>query len=469
MTDDLAVGRRGPKPGAPSAAERSGGAQDDGSTCPVGRADSPTRRGEAPSGEDARETLQALRLWSLPGVGAVRFRRLVDRFGSPGEALAAPAAAFASIAGGEAASARAEAGRGDGDAHRVAAQCRQLDVRVLAYGGPEYPARLGDLPDPPALLFARGRAGLLAGPCAAVVGSRRATAYGRRTARAIGAALAAQDRCVVSGMALGIDGEAHRGALPGPTVAVLGSGVDVAAPPRHARLHEHILEAGAVVSEHPPGTPAAPGHFPARNRIIAALAQDVVVVEASLRSGALITAEFALDLGREVHAVPGPIDRPTSQGANQLIAEGANVVLDASLGTAAGQPEPKPRDPELRALLAVVPSRPFTLDELSVLADQPIEAVSAAATALQLQGFLVIARDGRFVKTPGRPAGILRERPRARAADRPPMHRRPSATQSAVRHAPPAVRHAPPTVRHAAGCPPCTASHPPRTAEAFPS
>lgn len=369
--------------------------------------------GRAPAREDARATFHALRLRSLPGVGTVRFRRLVDRFGRPGEALAAPGEAFASIAGREAEAARSEAAWGDG-AREVAAQCRRLGVRALVYGGHGYPARLGDLPDPPSLLFVLGRARLLAADCAAVVGSRRATAYGRRTARGIGAALAARGVCVVSGMALGIDGEAHRGALPGPTVAVLGSGVDVVAPASHARLHERIRHAGAVVSEHPPGTPPAACHFPARNRIIAALAQDVVVVEASTRSGALITSEFALDLGREVHAVPGPIDRPTSQGANQLIADGANVVLDAALGGDAAPPEPAPRDPELKALLAAVPPHPFTLDELAVLAGRPIEAVSAGATALQLQGFLVLARDGRFVKTPGRPAGLLRERPRGR-------------------------------------------------------
>ncbi len=361
------------------------------------------------SADAASETFHALLLRDLPGVGAVRFRRLVDRFGSPSGALAAPARAFEQIAGREASDAR----RADAPAARASAlaeRCAELGARVLAYGGPEYPARLGDLPDPPPVLFVLGRAGLLNRDCAAVVGSRRATAYGRRVARRLGAALVERGGCVISGMALGIDAEAHWGALPGPTVAVLGSGVDVAAPARNASLYDKIAASGAVASEYAPGTDAAPGHFPARNRIIAALAAEVVVVEASARSGALITAEIALDLGREVHAVPGPIDRPTSQGTNRLLADGAGVVLDASLGAGAAPDEAMPSDPELRELLSALPAGPVSLDEFAALAGQPVETLAASVTVLQLQGFVAATRDGRFMRTPGGRPGVVRER-----------------------------------------------------------
>lgn len=364
-----------------------------------------------PAGPRRPAATDALRLRDLPGVGPARFRRLVDRFGSPAAALAAPAAAFAEIAGREALEARGREGSAT-RARALAGRCAELGIQTLAYGGAGYPARLGDLSAPPSMLFVLGRAGLLEEPCAAVVGSRRATAYGRRVARRLGAALVERGRCVVSGMALGIDAEAHWGALPGPTIAVLGSGVDVVAPVRNASLYERIAESGAVVSEYAPGTQAAPAHFPARNRIIAALAAEVVVVEASLRSGALITADAALDLGREVHAVPGPIDRITSQGANQLLADGAGIVVDASLG-ARDDDQPAPGDPELRALLAVFPGRPVSLDELAALADRPAEALSAPVTVLQLQGFVAATRDGRFMRTPGGPATVVRERPRS--------------------------------------------------------
>ena len=359
--------------------------------------------------EPLGDSLDALLLRALPGVGAVRFRHLVDRFGSPAEALAAPRSMFAKIAGEEATQARADGSR-VGQASRVAERCEAMGVRVLAYGTCGYPARLGELARPPAALFVLGNPDLLAEDCVAVVGSRRATAYGRRVARRIGRAFAGRGRCVVSGLALGIDAEAHRGALPGPTVAVLGSGVDVPAPASNAGLYERIVSIGAVVSEYEPGVQAAPGHFPARNRIIAALSADVVVVEASLRSGALITAEIALDLGREVHAVPGPIDRLTSQGTNQLVADGAGVVLDADLA-AAEQASPKPPEPELRAILEALPARPVTLDQISRQAGESVDAVAASVTVLELRGLLAQTRDGRFMRTPGRRDGLVRERP----------------------------------------------------------
>lgn len=346
----------------------------------------------------------ALALRDLPGVGASRFRALIDRFGSSRAALEAGDADFAEVAGKAAAEKR---GRTPAEWVRdTLAECAAGGIAVLVYGGRGYPPALGNLGAPPSVLFARGRTGLLRDPGVAIVGSRRATAYGRRVARRLGARLAGQGRCVVSGMAMGIDAAAHRGALPGPTAAVLGSGVDVVSPPRNERLYRQIVESGVVVSEYAPGVRAEPHHFPTRNRIIAALAGDVVIVEASQRSGALITAGIALDLGREVHAVPGPIDRPTSEGTNRLIADGAGVIVDASLDDTLRQAAPPPEEPGLRQLLDVIPAAPVTVEEVALAAARPVEEVATSMTVLEIRGYLTPTRDGRVMRTPGR-AGVL--------------------------------------------------------------
>lgn len=344
-----------------------------------------------------------MRLRELPGLGPVRFRRLVDHFGSPGAALKANATEFSGFAGRRAAAAL----HGDGAAVRaeeIVARCGAAGIGLLVYGTPGYPSSLESLRGPPSVLFFVGRAELLRRPCVAVVGSRRATAYGRRIARRLGAHLAGQGHCVVSGMAMGIDAEAHRGALPGPTAAVLGSGVDVVSPPRNASLYRRIREDGVIVSEYAPGVRAEPHHFPARNRIIAALATDIVIVEASKRSGALITADIALDLGREVHAVPGPIDRPTSEGTNRLIFDGAGVIVDTGPGNAFTGEEPLPAEQDLRTLLLAVPPAPVTLEELAKATKIPVEEVATSVTVLEIRGYLTPTRDGRVMRTPGRRA-----------------------------------------------------------------
>ncbi len=369
--------------------------------------------------------IDALTLQGLPGIGAGRFRALVDHFGSPSSALNASLSEFAAVArmgrvrrGGASGNKRREARTPDAtsgrrsaerEAHAVRRKCLADGIAVLVYGGPGYPATLNALPDPPPVLFALGNTELLGRPCVAIVGSRRATAYGRRVARGIGSHLAGRGRCVVSGMAMGIDAEAHRGALPGPTAAVLGSGVDVVSPPRNRALYGRIREHGVVVSEFLPGVGAAPHHFPRRNRIIAALAADVVIVEASHRSGALITAEIALDLGREVHAVPGPIDRPTSQGTNRLISDGAGVILEVGAGDVLHDACALPEEPELRALLEALPAAPVTVEEVAALSGRLPQEVAPVLTILELRGHLTPTRDGRVMRTPGRGAGMVRE------------------------------------------------------------
>ena len=203
-------------------------------------------------------------------------------------------------------------------------------VAVIDYNDGRYPVALKSLYDPPPILFARGDPSLLGSPSIAVVGTRGATRYGLRVSGWLGSVMAREGIAVVSGMARGIDTEAHRGCLDGggETIAVLGTGIDVAYPPENRGLMERIAEAGCVVTEFPPGTPGLRQHFPRRNRIISGLSLGTVVVEAPQRSGALITAEFALDQGKTVFAVPGEIWSRNSLGPHALIRDGAVPVFD---------------------------------------------------------------------------------------------------------------------------------------------
>jgi DNA processing protein len=201
--------------------------------------------------------------------------------------------------------------------------------RRLARADARYPAALREMPDAPATLYVCGRLLETDALAVAIVGSRRATFYGLDVAETLAADLAARGVTIVSGLARGIDAAAHRGALRvgGRTIAVLGSGADVIYPAEHRRLAAEIAERGAVLSQFAPGTPPLPQNFPARNRVIAALSLAVVVVEAAERSGSLITARLAAELGREVLAVPGRITAPESRGANRLIQDGAAVAM----------------------------------------------------------------------------------------------------------------------------------------------
>ena len=205
------------------------------------------------------------------------------------------------------------------------------EIAVITRACDEYPAQLAAVPSAPETLYVRGRIVADDAFAVAIVGSRRATPYGLDVAERLGAALGARGVTVVSGLARGIDSAAHRGALEsgGRTIAVLGSGVDVIYPPENRRLAGRIVEAGAVISQFAPGTRPLPYHFPERNRVIAGLALAVVVVEAAEKSGALITAGFAAELGREVLAVPGRVSSPESRGAHRLIQDGAGLVQDA--------------------------------------------------------------------------------------------------------------------------------------------
>ncbi|NCB29165.1 MAG: DNA-protecting protein DprA [Clostridia bacterium] len=218
-------------------------------------------------------------------------------------------------------------------ADRIAADCDRLGVTILAQTDAGYPDRLRQIADPPVVLYVRGALpDLDRVACVSVVGKRKASAYGLVAARKLSAALSRAGFVIVSGMAAGVDGAANRAAIEagGTTVAVLGCGIDVCYPPEHRRLMEDIALSGALVSEYPPGTPPERHHFPARNRIISGMTPGTLVIEAGRGAGSLITADCALEQGRDVFAVPGLIDMPSFEGSNDLIASGAaRLVQDA--------------------------------------------------------------------------------------------------------------------------------------------
>jgi DNA processing protein len=269
-------------------------------------------------------------------------------------------------------------------------------ARLLVRGDADYPERLLDLPDPPNLLFAIGALEQLAAPCVAIVGTRRATSYGERVTAELAGALARAGATIVSGMARGIDGVAHRAALAagGCTAAVLGTGVDVAYPVAHRALHAEIAARGVLLSEELPGDRASGGSFPKRNRIIAALARATIVVEAPHRSGALITANHALELNRGVAGVPGPIDVPQSAGANALFRDGAIIITDvadalALVGISAPSVRGRARaltDGAQLAIWQALEAPAPDLDSLATRASLPARECLAAVTALELDG-----------------------------------------------------------------------------------
>lgn len=274
--------------------------------------------------------------------------------------------------------------------------------RSLRRGEEDYPERLLDAPHPPRVLWAEGDLSLLDRPCVAIVGTRRATAYAERVARELGRVLALAGAAVVSGLARGVDACAHRGALDveGATVAVLGTGLDVVFPKAHARLQHTIGERGLLLSELEPSDAAHGGSFPERNRIIAALCVATIVVEGGHQSGALITARHALEIGRSVGAVPGPIDVPQSAGSNRLLADGAVVIAamaDALLLAGLVAPlrvSDLPEQGAERRLWDALASGPADLDTLCTRAALPAHEGMAALTALEVRGMIECALSG---------------------------------------------------------------------------
>ncbi len=266
-----------------------------------------------------------------------------------------------------------------------------------------YPEMLRAIYDPPYIIYYRGDISILNKFCLAVVGSRVATSYGKKQAARFARELAGEGMVVVSGMARGIDTEAHRGALEvdGKTAAVLGSGIDIIYPRENQNLYDQIVQEGVVLSEFAPGTRPEPGNFPARNRTISGLSHGVLVVEAKQRSGALITADFALEQGRDVFAIPGPITSPNSAGTNQLIKQGACLVASiedvlhdygwnepSRLSSAQGQLSFAPCSEEETAVIEALALETMSFDQLLQTSKLGSGSLSALLLKLELEGII---------------------------------------------------------------------------------
>jgi DNA processing protein len=347
-----------------------------------------------------------LALTRIKGLGCISFKKLASHFADPTQALSATAAELSAIEG-------IDRNVVDGllaftqwdEVEQEVQRASRAGVKIIPFGSGIYPARLRSIADPPPCLYVKGEIRQEDDKAVAVIGTRSASHYGRRVARDLCRGLASLGFTVISGMARGIDGVAHDAALNsgGRTIAVLGSGVDRAYPPEHQKLYQRISENGAVISELPLGAPPLAFNFPARNRLISGLSVGVVVVEATEKSGSLITAAIALEQGREVFAVPGEVGSSRSRGGHRLIRQGAKLVesVDDILEEIA--PQLVARDRQAAALARTLPvdAQPETrkifdlLQERSLHIDEVIEAsgfstsrVSQILLELELQGFL---------------------------------------------------------------------------------
>ena len=288
----------------------------------------------------------------------------------------------------------------------------QQNNGVLTFNDTNYPLQLKEIADPPPILFVRGNPDLLSLPQIAIVGSRNPSALGKETAFSFARTLSLYGFVITSGMALGIDGASHRGALyaNGYTVAVAGTGLDRVYPARHKELATEIVNTGVMISEFPPGTTAKANHFPRRNRIISGLCQGLLVVEAAKQSGSLITARMALEQNREVFAIPGSIHNPLARGCNALIREGAKLVettqdILEELNQYYQQDEKllplttqSTLDLEQQTLLNRVMFSPTSIDHLVENTGESVEAISSMLLILELQGYLEATAGGCYVR-----------------------------------------------------------------------
>jgi len=350
------------------------------------------------------EVLARLQLWLSPGIGPLNYRHLMEAAGSAQAAVAAFPALVARAGRAKSASlADPAAARAERDS------IRRAKARPLCHGTADYPPLLNQIEGAPPILVARGNPALAAQNPIAIIGARNASPAGLRLARQFAATLATAGHAVVSGLARGIDAAAHQAALAahGPTIGVIASGIDIAYPPEHAALQEQIAREGLLLSDVPCGTEPIARRFPARNRVIAGLSLGVVVAEAAPGSGTLLTATMAIEMGREVMAIPGsPLD-PRSRGCNGLIRDGAILVQDpedvielltgftgAARYDARAEPTPTPPSENLppadlaEALLALLSPVPMPVDELIRLAAAPTAEVQMALIELELAALI---------------------------------------------------------------------------------
>lgn len=352
-----------------------------------------------------QEAFARIRLLRSPNIGPVSYAQLLRRFGNAVSAVEA----LPDLAGRGGAAYRPAA---EERIEREIAAVRRAGARYVFHDAPEYPPVLAQVEASPPILTARGDAALAARPCVAIVGARNASAAAVKLARDFARGLADAGLVVVSGLARGIDGAAHRGSLDGGTIGVIASGIDIAYPPEHAELQEDVASRGLLLAEQPPGTEPLARHFPSRNRIIAGIAAGTLVVEAAPKSGSLITARLAGEYGREVMAIPGsPLDA-RSHGCNQLIRDGAVLVqspedvielLSGFDGTprstfreaAVAFAADEPFDEEPADIAGLLTSAPVAVDELIRQSGEAPAAVQLALLELEIAGRLVRHAAGR--------------------------------------------------------------------------
>ena len=368
-----------------------------------------------------RESWIALSL--VPGVGGARLAALVARFGTPERVLSASVAELAEVPGmGPVLAERVAGWRAYADVGGEVASAEAAGARIVTAEDAEYPTLLRAIAAWPPLLYVKGELPASEVPAVAIVGARRASAYGVRTAHDLAAQLARRGVVIVSGMARGVDSAAHQGALDGGgrTVAVLGCGVDVVYPPENGALYDRIVESGAVLSECPMGTGPLAGNFPSRNRIISGLCRAVVVVEAASDSGALITADLALEQGRELLAVPGHVGDSKAAGANALIKQGAALAetaddvlgaigldhLAGAGGAVGGAPSARKvglvlaeLGEDARAIHEALSFEPMHIDEVTRAVDLSPAAVSSVLLHLEMRKLVAQLPGKQFVRT----------------------------------------------------------------------
>ncbi len=334
------------------------------------------------------------------GIGPARLRMLIDAFGDVERAWHAPAEALYRVGLDRRSLENLLETRARVDLDREVRRVAAVGAHILTWEDEGYPKLLAEIPDPPPVLYVRGELKLEDAWAVAVVGTRRASTYGREVTRRLVSVLAQSGVTIVSGLARGIDAVAHQTALEagGRTIAVLGCGIDLVYPPEHRELARRIAAQGALVSEYPLGTQPEPGNFPPRNRIISGLSLGVVITEAGRDSGALITADYAAEQGRDVFAVPGSILSAGCAGTNRLIQDGAKPVLDAAdilqelnLTMVAEQKEARQALPttEMEALiLAHLSAEPIHVDDLTRAVGLPVAQVTSTLALMELKGMV---------------------------------------------------------------------------------
>lgn len=336
----------------------------------------------------------------VKGIGSARLRLLLDHFGDIEIAWHASAEDLEVAGIGPKLVEAFLQVRNTGELDRTWAYIQENEIEVMTWENQDYPRRLLEIEQPPPVLYVRGKLVDDDQWAVSIVGTRRYTKYGRQVTEQLAGDFCRNGITIVSGLARGIDGIAHNTAIAngGRTIAVLGSGVDRIYPPEHRGLAEKVIANGAIISDYPPGTAPEAGNFPPRNRIISGLSQAVVVVEAGTKSGALITAAFAAEQGREIFAVPGSIYAPQSKGTNLLIREGAIILTDAQsvleiLNFAQVSHHRNARvilpGDETEALLYKILGRePLHVDEIGARSNLPIEKVSSTLTLMELKGLV---------------------------------------------------------------------------------